>query len=88
MQDIVIWVSYLLFCISLHEIRSMFDWVEFPTFLLTCGAGGECLTTELIISNLLQDNNTQAGDITGGHRTDLVVVTLTVEFSHSHWPAR
>ena len=40
--------------------------------------------TELIISNLLQDNNTQAGDITGGHRTDLVVVTLTVEFSHSH----
>ena len=38
----------------------MFDWVEFPTFLLTCGAGGECLTTELIISNLLQDNKTTA----------------------------
>ena len=34
--------------------------------------------TELIISNLLQDNKTQAGDITGGHRTDLVVVTLTL----------
>ena len=58
--------------------------LKFLTFLFACVVAGVSKTTELIISNLLQDNNTQAGDITGGHRTDLVVVTLTVEFSHSH----